>query len=286
MIKIDGFCDLCVESDGITKDSLRVTCERLFNLGYRTVAINQTIDDTVFESKRKKKKGEARDNPDVVPIPLAFEFADEFKKRLQILHRLTISYSDQSNIHKLNQSLNFKKYHIIAVLPNSQSAFQHACGGAFDFDIITFNPLHKSPIKMNRKLYDVLKDRNVYFELMYSPAIRDSTSRKNIIHMSHLYHAYGKSKNIIISSSAAEAFQVRSPYDVINLGLILGLSEEQCKTAILSNCRKLIIRAEGRRHGKAVMIVKQLTQEAFIDSDESDDDMEQLLEPALKKTKL
>lgn len=70
---------------------------------------------------------------------------------------------------------------------------------------------------MNRKLYNVLKDRNVYFELMYSPAIRDSTSRKNIIHMSHLYHAYGKSKNIIISSSAAEAFQVRSPYDVINL---------------------------------------------------------------------
>lgn len=40
------------------------------------MAINQTIDDTVFESKRKKKKGEARDNPDVVPIPLAFEFAD------------------------------------------------------------------------------------------------------------------------------------------------------------------------------------------------------------------
>lgn len=34
------------------------------------------------------------------------------------------------------------------------------------------------------------------------------------------------------------------------------------------------------------MIVKQLTQEAFIDSEESDDDMEQLLEPALKKTKL
>lgn len=25
----------------------------------------------------------------------------EFKDRLQILHRLTISYSDQSNIHKL-----------------------------------------------------------------------------------------------------------------------------------------------------------------------------------------
>lgn len=95
--------------------------------------------------------------------------------------------------------------------------FQHACGGAFDFDIITFDPLNKNGLKLNRKLYNVLKDRSVYFELMYRPAICDNTSRKNIIHMSHLYHAFGKSKNIVITSCAAEPIQVRSPYDVINL---------------------------------------------------------------------
>lgn len=54
-------------------------------------------------------------------------------------------------------------------------------------------------------------------EICYSPAITDSTKRKNTISTSHLYHSFGKSKNIIVSSGATDYFQIRSPYDVINL---------------------------------------------------------------------
>lgn len=94
--------------------------------------------------------------------------------------------------------------------------FQIACS-TFDTDIITFDPENKNVIKLSRKLYNQAINRGLVFELMYTPAIRDSTHRKNIIHMSHLYHAFGKSKQIIVSSWASEPQHVRSPYDIVNL---------------------------------------------------------------------
>lgn len=70
---------------------------------------------------------------------------------------------------------------------------------------------------MNRKMYNQLVDRGYHFELLYSPAIVDSTKRKNLIHAAHLFHSFGKSKNIIFSSGAENALQIRNPYDIINL---------------------------------------------------------------------
>lgn len=78
------------------------------------------------------------------------------------------------------------------------------------------DPLDKL-IKFSRKLYMVAVAKNIHFEISYAPAILDSTSRKNIISKSHRYHAYGKSKNIIISSGAGSILFVRGPYDIINL---------------------------------------------------------------------
>lgn len=78
------------------------------------------------------------------------------------------------------------------------------------------DPLDKT-IKFSRKLYMVAVAKNIHFEITYAPAIIDSTSRKNIISKSHRYHAYGKSKNVILSSGAGSIIFVRGPYDIINL---------------------------------------------------------------------
>lgn len=70
---------------------------------------------------------------------------------------------------------------------------------------------------MNRKMYNQLIDRGYHFELLYSPAIADSTQRKHLIHAAHMFHSFGKSKNIFFSSGADNPFFIRNPYDVINL---------------------------------------------------------------------
>lgn len=48
------------------------------SVGYRTVAINQVIDEANLEPKKKKKKGETREIADVVPAP--FEVSADLLK--------------------------------------------------------------------------------------------------------------------------------------------------------------------------------------------------------------
>ncbi|KAJ8955201.1 hypothetical protein NQ314_006918 [Rhamnusium bicolor] len=116
----------------------------------------------------------------------------------------------------MTKSPNYKKFHIIAALPTTMQAFMFTCS-TFEADILTFDPENKLGLRLNRKLYNQLLDRGYHFELLYSPAIEDSTKRKNLIHASHLYHSFGKSKNIIFSSGAQNHLYIRSPYDIINL---------------------------------------------------------------------
>lgn len=40
-----------------------------FLVGYRTIAINQVVEEANLETKKKKKKGEIREVSDVVPAP-------------------------------------------------------------------------------------------------------------------------------------------------------------------------------------------------------------------------
>lgn len=117
---------------------------------------------------------------------------------------------------------------------------QHSCQ-TFQGDLITYT--EDSKTKLSRKFYYVAVKRNVFFELKYSPAIVNSNERKNTIRRGQQYHLVGKSKNIILSSGATDKFQVRSPNDVSNLGLIFGMSEEQARNSIFGLARKLLLSA-------------------------------------------
>lgn len=244
-----GFCDL-----SISKNYELNKLHLLENLGFNTVAINTHIEESSDEPKKKKKKGEAREKKDFVPPPMDIPEDALKSTKLNILQRVTIEFSDSSVAHKLNQSLNLKKYDIIAVVPKTLQAFQYACG-SMDIDLITFEPESRIPFKVSRKLYLQAVERGIFFEIMYSPAIRDSTSRKNIIGTAHTYHAVGKSRNIVITSGAENYMQVRDVHDVINLGFILGLNSSESLDVVRNNTRRLILKAEGRRCGKHYMII-------------------------------
>ncbi|KAJ8733471.1 hypothetical protein PYW08_001769 [Mythimna loreyi] len=247
-----GFCDL-----SISKNYVLESLHLLEKLGFNTVAINTHVEEPSDEPKKKKKKGETRDKKDYVPSPI--DIPKDLSTKLNILQRVTIEFSDSSVAHKVNQSENIKKYDIIAVLPKTLQAFQYACG-TMDVDIITFEPESKIPFKISRKLYSQAVERGVFFELMYSPAIRDSTCRKNIISTAHNYHAVGKSRNIIITSGAENYMQVRDVHDVINLGFIFGLNNNESLEVVRNNARRVILKAEGRKSGKHYMLVEAISE--------------------------
>merc|ERR1712071_690805 len=112
---------------------------------------------------------------------------------VKILQRLTVTLSDPSYTQKLIQSVNAKRYDLLAVLPTTTAAFQHAAAN-MEVDIITYDPSVATEVRFNRKQYRMGADRGIYFELSYSSMLRDSSLRKKMIYMSHLYHAIGKSK--------------------------------------------------------------------------------------------
>nr|AEE61874.1 unknown [Dendroctonus ponderosae] len=286
-----GFYDLNVHESCLEPAVRVVTLQTLYNLGYRTIAVNQVVEvDAHPETKKKKKKGEPRDVwADVLPEPCNLQelrklAVDLNVKNVTFLNRLTLIFASQDSLHRYLKSSNFKKYDIIAVIPTTTPALMFTCSN-LDADIIGFNPQNKLTLRMNRKIYTQLVDKGYHFELTYSSAIQDSTKRKNLIHLSHLYHTFGKSKNIIFSSAAESHMFIRSPYDVTSLGLLFGLNELQSKNAILHNPKNVILNAIGRQHGKAVMMVENtepmdLDEPIVLDSDEDPD------EPAQKKSKL
>lgn len=249
-----GFCDLSINSKfELSKLHIMET------LGYNTIAINTLVEEPNDEPKKKKKKGEVKEKKDFIPLPIEIPKEISDSTKLNILQRVTIEFSDSSIAHKINHSDNLKKYDIVAVIPKTLQAFQYACG-TMDIDLITFEPESRIPFKVSRKLYRQAVERGIFFEIMYSPAIKDSTCRKNIISTAHNYHAVGKSKNIVVTSAAENNTQVRDVHDIINLGFILGLNSTESLEVIRNNTRRLIIKAEGRRCGKHYMTVTTLNE--------------------------
>ncbi|XP_063234642.1 ribonuclease P protein subunit p30 isoform X1 [Bacillus rossius redtenbacheri] len=280
--KYKGFCDLSIVINDVSQLHIKNMLHTAVEC-FEVVALNRVLDESVFEGdkKKKKKKGEPRDTPDLVPPPLQLgDLREAFREKLTILQRLTFTFTDNLQAHKVIQSENVKKYDLLAVIPTTETAFQHVCT-TLEADIVSFDPVNK-PVWCPRKLYNLASERGLFFELMYAPAILDTTSRRNIIQTAHGYHSCGKSKNIIISSGASKPLQIRGPYDILCLGLIFGLSEEQSKTAITSSCRALLIKAEGRRYGKTLLTIQLKTPSSPTDSP-AGDEMEVDIEPAHKR---
>lgn len=298
MLKLNqiGYYDLNVQESCFQSDVCEFTLETLFKLGYRTIAVNQVVDvdaNANNDTKKKKKKGESRDIVECVPPPVDLTKINEKIKSLgfenvSVINRLTIIFSSQDTLQKYVKSINYKKYDILGVIPTTVQALGFVCG-TLEADILSFDPENKFGLKLNRKTYTQLVDKGYHMELTYGPAIQDSSKRKNLIHLSHLYHTFGKSKNIIFSSGAENPMLFRSPYDIISLGFLFGLSALQSKNSILFHPRKVTLNALGRRHGKSIMIVENIesmetTEPILIDSDDGGEEMD-TDEPAHKKAK-
>lgn len=232
--------------------------------GYRTVAIEQTFDHTAKHPK----------SSDLIPAPVDLAaYASPLAGRMTLLNRLTIVYQDAVVVHTMNTSANLKRYHLVAGAPKTEAAMQHCCS-TFGGDIVarceTESGAGYRMLHISHKYYQLALRRGLCFELKYAPAIVDSNVRRDILTIGYQYASQRKAKNVVISSGAEGRFQVRGPYDIANLGLIFGLSEEQSKSAISHTCRRVLLRAESRRLGKTVMYVRNVVG-AGNDSDEADD---------------
>ncbi|KAH0623601.1 hypothetical protein JD844_006526, partial [Phrynosoma platyrhinos] len=178
-------------------------------------------------------------------------------KPIKILSRLTLIASDPSHCNILRStSTNIKFYDIFAVFPKNGKLFHVACT-TLDVDLVCINVTEKLPFYIKRPSVNVAIDRGIYFELLYVPAIKDSTMRRYTVSNALSLMQICRGKNIVLSSSAERPLQLRGPYDVANLGWLFGLSESNAKAAVSTNCRAVLLHGETRKTASGVVYTKK-----------------------------
>ncbi|KAL6011166.1 hypothetical protein ACLOJK_001610 [Asimina triloba] len=157
--------------------------------------------------------------------------------------RLTVSVDSAAHAAALNSGNPvLKTYDLVAVRPLNQAAFDQACKVS-EVDLITIDFSQKLPFRLKLPMVKAAIERGVYFEIMYSNLISDVNVRKQTIPSAKLLVDGTRGKNLIFSSAALNATELRGPNDVANLSSLLGLSMERAKAAISKNCRSLITNA-------------------------------------------
>ncbi|KAE8590780.1 hypothetical protein XENTR_v10018200 [Xenopus tropicalis] len=149
-------------------------------------------------------------------------------------------------------------YDIVAVFPKTEKLFHAACT-SIDVDLICINVTEKAPFFFRRPPINAAIQRGIFFELVYTPAIKDSTLRRYTISNALSLMQVCKGKNIIISSGAERALEMRGPYDIATLGLLFGLTEGVAKAAVSTNCRSAVLHGETRKTAFGVVYTVKKT---------------------------
>ncbi|CAG5124293.1 unnamed protein product [Candidula unifasciata] len=222
-------------------------------LGFEQFAINYVVSSLQGGKGKKNEKL-------IVPPPAEVLLNDESVRSIQKrcasfkqLSRLTAVLEDASNTHRLGAA-DIQAYDIIAVQVTNEKTFQLACS-TLDVDIICFNLSESLGFSLKRAMINLAAKRGIHFEIVYSPALQENTVKRNTISNAMSLIRAGGGKNVIISSGSEQPIDLRSPYDVINLARLFGLSHSQAKDAICRNCRAVLKHAESRKTCKSVVSV-------------------------------
>eukprot|EP00742_Colponemidia_sp_Colp-10_P003196 GILJ01003405.1.p2 GENE.GILJ01003405.1~~GILJ01003405.1.p2 ORF type:complete len:200 (+),score=31.38 GILJ01003405.1:1876-2475(+) len=151
-----------------------------------------------------------------------------------------------------------QSYDLLALKPSDEKSFA-ACCSQYECDIICFDLSQRLPFYIKRPPVGQALERGIYFEITYSSALRDVSSRRYLISNTLALLRMTGGKNVILASAARDAMDLRGPYDVINLGSLFGLNPAQSRAAICENARSVAIHGETRSTFKAVAEVASIS---------------------------
>ncbi|KAM9837827.1 ribonuclease P protein subunit p30 isoform 1-T1 [Aulostomus maculatus] len=237
------------------RSGLRLLVDTAAHLGFSTVAINY-----VFEPPAKKKQ----EIPSPKPIHELIDQLPIVQGRswpIRVLNRLTVVMSDST--HFRPNAVEYRQFDLLAVQPTTEKLFHAACM-TYDVDIICVPVTEKLPFFFKRAPVNGAVDRGVVFEVSYSAAIRDTTMRRYTIANAISLMESCKGKNLIMSSAAEKHLELRGPYDITNLGLLFGLSEEDAKEAISSTCRSVLLHADTRKTASGIVYTMKTRQQGAL----------------------
>jgi len=274
------FCDLNVTLDNNTFNN-KCKCEMLINLGYNVIALNRYVGKPEATGKKSKN---------VIPEPYPdFIFDDEIEKQLKAenrrilqLKRITLELHEMSDLSKVRDVIQGRKYDIIAVKPMNEKLF-HAASQAINIDIICMEGSEKLPYLPRKTDVACAISRGICFEFLYSPMLRDDESMQRTIMNAKSLCQWAKGKNLILSGGALIAMESRSPNDVANISTLFGVAKSQAIHCVQKNSRIAIVHGFQRKTAKSAVYAQYSpnVQNKHKNEDESLED-----QPDLKRQKV
>ncbi|KAF3329942.1 Ribonuclease P protein subunit p30 [Carex littledalei] len=245
---------------GGNRDTRLRSVVSLLELGYSGAAYNLSLRGVISD----------RDRCAIAPFPLSSLLAAapslaasaSFHRRLLVsgngygdpafrqFSRVTVSVDTVAGAGSVGStSAVLRGYDVVAVRPVSQSAFEHVCKFS-EVDLISIDFSHKVPFRLRHQSVKLAIKRGIFFEITYSHLLSDNASiKKQALSDAKMLADLTRGKNLIVSSGASNANEVRGPNDVSNLiSFLLGVSKERAKAAISDNCRSLLAKALRKKH--------------------------------------
>lgn len=168
------------------------------------------------------------------------------KKALRQRKRITLKLEEVADAQKLIASDEVKAYDVVAAEAMTPKVFQFLCEQG-DIDLITFDVTNRLPFQLKRPWIATAMKRGLYFEITYTPCLGDTAGRRYFFSNASNLVRFTNGKNLVFSSSATRDILLRSPYDVINIGLLAGLKYGQALDAISTSCLAVLEHADRRR---------------------------------------
>lgn len=260
------FADLNLKYDSSNPKATLECIKKALALGFDAVAVNVELldydavdnDDNQQhkQSNKKKKSHNSATKPTIPPPPqFSLDLGDSDAKRLKVYSRLTLGLADTSQVHNILKMPVVEKYDVLCIFPKTDDMFNTIIK-KLEVDMITIDITQRASWISRKNLVQMAIEKGITFEITYSPALMDSSIRRDCFTNGRDLHRASKGKGLILSSKASKPIEIRSPFDVANMGLLFGMTPEQGGRAVSGNTLNLLLHAESRKTIKGVMNVQ------------------------------
>ncbi|KRX34456.1 Ribonuclease P protein subunit p30 [Trichinella murrelli] len=219
-------------------------------LGYSTVAVNceqlysYAKSSNAACSKRKRQQSSVPEPFVVDPTEIDILSLESRGERLRVFSRLTLVVNSVERLQELLSNKIISNYDIIAVCPLNETTFDMAASDSRVHLLTTDVTADNFSLFQGNRLNEAVRNGK-YIEISYSPAIMDTSIRKE--HKSlMLFRTIGE-KGIILTSRATRPMEMRAPYDVINISHLFGMNTNESRSAITVNPQQLLLAVEDNK---------------------------------------
>jgi RNase P/RNase MRP subunit p30 len=261
------FCELRIPVDSnTTENSLSKILISCFDLRYDRVVLCQTdnlrasTSNSTSSKKKKRKLNETEETPSasswICPKPFVARIPDliiqrcrQTNRKFRLYSRLNVIVHDNQSLHYLKRAEVQQHFDLISLQPATRDILLYLLSSTtIQHELLVLDPSDPELLPFPSKLMRAAADRGITFELIYNNALRDPFERNLLAFGRALaLNIFKRGQSIVFSSNATNSLQIRSPYDMMEIGQLFGFNEEISKKMINENPMNVLARSFSRR---------------------------------------